>query len=338
MIKFSIIIPVYNAQNYLEDCLKSIKEQSYGNYEVIMIDDGSKDESGAICERFAATDERFNVIHTENSGVSAARNHGLDCVSGDYVKFVDADDILADGCLEELAAELIKKDWDMIEHSMYVFFSNGEIQHLEWYKENLTFDDDSKKLNAMGLLFSSYKLGSMCTKVINSKYFNGSVSKLRFREGMIFVEDQLMAAQLFDASEKVYFVNREYYGYRKGNNESATGKFNPQKRGDIKFLLKYLDGMIEKYFKNDERMLKAYSDRKLDNIVSDLSYLPYYVNCNSSEEKKYIKEYCKDEYFGSVFKDRKAGDGFKYKLFKWLMRFKCYNLVRLMLGLRKRIS
>ena len=88
----SVIIPVYNVEKYLHRCLDSVIEQTYKNLEVILIDDGSTDHSGEICDDYAAKDVRIHVIHQENQGVSAARNKGLDNVKGEYITFVDSDD------------------------------------------------------------------------------------------------------------------------------------------------------------------------------------------------------------------------------------------------------
>ena len=96
----SVIVPVYNAEKYLADCVQSIISQTYRNLEIILVDDGSKDSSGSICDSFAEKDSRIKVIHQENAGVSAARNHGLDECHGEYVSFVDSDDYYSTNLFE----------------------------------------------------------------------------------------------------------------------------------------------------------------------------------------------------------------------------------------------
>ena len=98
----TIIIAVYNAEKYVEDCLKSISNQTYTNFECIVIDDGSKDESGIICDKFAEKDSRFIIKHIENQGVSVARNTGLSMAKGDYITIVDSDDAIDEDMLEVL--------------------------------------------------------------------------------------------------------------------------------------------------------------------------------------------------------------------------------------------
>lgn len=105
----SIVIPIYNAEKYLEECLNSIKNQTYKNFEVIMVNDGSKDDSETICKRFSEDDTRFRYLKKENGGVSSARNLGLDNVEGDYITFIDADDWIDENHLELLINSIKKK-------------------------------------------------------------------------------------------------------------------------------------------------------------------------------------------------------------------------------------
>ena len=95
MDKISVIIPVYNVQDYLEECVNSILAQTYTNLEIILVDDGSKDNSGQLCDAFSKRDSRVKVIHKENGGVSTARNAGIESATGEYIAFVDADDYIA---------------------------------------------------------------------------------------------------------------------------------------------------------------------------------------------------------------------------------------------------
>ena len=110
----SVIIPVYNAELTLEQCVNSIKEQSFSDYEVILIDDGSKDKSGELCDIYAGEDKRFKVIHTENHGVSTARNSGLEIVAGKYVMFVDSDDSIYGDFFEQYVRYIEENQKDVV--------------------------------------------------------------------------------------------------------------------------------------------------------------------------------------------------------------------------------
>ncbi len=120
----SFIIPVYKVEPYLRQCLDSIIKQDFENYEVLMVDDGSLDNSPAICDEYAAIDRRFRVFHKENGGVSSARNLGLERAKGDWIWFVDADDYITDAALQ-IIAEATKLSCDTIFHGLVILYEDG---------------------------------------------------------------------------------------------------------------------------------------------------------------------------------------------------------------------
>lgn len=134
-IKASIIIPVYNVEKYLKECLDSISLQTYSDWECILVDDGSKDSSGAICDSYAERDSRFVVIHKQNEGVSCARNTGLDSAKGEWVVFVDSDDIIQKNYLEELKKGT-ENNADFV-FSGYTKFQDGHIYDKVTFKPGL---------------------------------------------------------------------------------------------------------------------------------------------------------------------------------------------------------
>ena len=110
----SVIVPAYNVEKYLDSCIQSVLQQTYHNWELILIDDGSKDESGSIADQYKQTEDRIRVVHQQNAGVSAARNQGLDMVTGNYVMFLDADDELTTDCLDKLLKTAIENHADIV--------------------------------------------------------------------------------------------------------------------------------------------------------------------------------------------------------------------------------
>ena len=128
----SIVIPIYNAEKYLEECLNSIKSQTYKNFEVIMVNDGSKDDSETICMNFLRSDSRFRYLKKANGGVSSARNLGLDNVKGDYITFIDADDWVDENYLD-LLITTVKKNHSDIVVSSYKQFNNIDVFYLRAY-------------------------------------------------------------------------------------------------------------------------------------------------------------------------------------------------------------
>ena len=118
--KISIVVPVYQASQYLNDCLDSLAKQTYKNIEVILVDDGSQDESGNICDYIVDKDHRFKVVHQENQGVSTARNNGLKICTGEYIMFVDSDDWLEPCCCESALKKIHESKSDICFFEMYV--------------------------------------------------------------------------------------------------------------------------------------------------------------------------------------------------------------------------
>ena len=110
----SVIVPVYNVEKYLPRCIESILRQTYPHFELILVDDGSLNKSGAICDRYAKKDARVKVIHKENAGISTARNAGVDMAQGEYISFVDSDDWVREDYLEKLLTPMLQYDVQMV--------------------------------------------------------------------------------------------------------------------------------------------------------------------------------------------------------------------------------
>ena len=127
--RISIIIPVYNAEDYLARCLDSIFEQSFASYEVILVDDGSTDSSPLICERYSSTDPRFRTVHKQNGGVGSARNAGMNLAKGEYLMFVDADDALLPDALEMVMENVSGEDLVVGSYTAFVAGVPGKENH-----------------------------------------------------------------------------------------------------------------------------------------------------------------------------------------------------------------
>ena len=126
----SIIVPVYNVENKIRRCLDCLVNQSYKNIEIILVNDGSTDDSGAICDRYAAGDERVRVIHKKNGGVSSARNRGLDEASGLYIMFVDSDDYIEKNACEVMIDAIEKYGVDLIVASYNTVYNGKVMRHI----------------------------------------------------------------------------------------------------------------------------------------------------------------------------------------------------------------
>ena len=150
----SIIVPVYNVEKYLRHCLDSLLNQTYKNIEVVMVDDGSKDSSGKICDEYAKKHKNFYVIHKENAGLGMARNTGLEYIHGRYVTFLDSDDLLEKNCIEGLYIGIVNYNADMCKGGFKRFLDSGEIISERKYR-NEQFKGDNARLELLPRMIGS---------------------------------------------------------------------------------------------------------------------------------------------------------------------------------------
>lgn len=207
----SVVVPVYNVEKYLERCVKSIIEQTYMNLEIILVDDGSTDESGTICDRNAARDNRIKVIHQFNGGLSDARNKGISVASGKYICFVDSDDWLNKDAISRMHYLAYTSDADIVDFG-YFICDDSSSEPFNYHREDCRIVD---KEEALILLAEDIKIHSFTwSKFYKSELF----SDIRFPKGETY-EDIKTTYRLFLKASKIYFSNEILYFYyqRKGS-------------------------------------------------------------------------------------------------------------------------
>lgn len=222
----SVIVPVYNVENYLEQCVESILHQTYENLEIILVDDGSTDQSGKLCDLYREKDSRIQVIHKENGGLSSARNAALDRMHGKYVSFVDGDDYISVQMLEVLYKGIEKYHARAAVCNM-VLFEDGEKHGLQSYFNRVdSFSDDRRTIIRKALTSSQ----SVCNKLFQSELFRS----LRFPEGRIAEDGYVSYDLLWMAKRVSYHVFGGYYYRQKRKGSIVTEKFRSR---DIDILL-----------------------------------------------------------------------------------------------------
>ncbi len=205
--RLSIIIPVYNAEEYLDRCLDSVFEQSFPSYEVILVDDGSTDSSPLICDRYSATDPRFRTIHKENGGVSSARNAGMNLAKGEYLMFVDSDDALLPDALDRMMEGVADED---IILGGYTAFIGGvpsrEVLPLKLRsyrgEEMVCFFEDNIRRNC-----------EMLDAPWSKMYRRKTVGDLRFCEDLSYAEDKLFVFSFMAKCQSAHTCDVPVYGY-----------------------------------------------------------------------------------------------------------------------------
>lgn len=217
----SIIIPVYNVEKYLSECLNSIFAQTYTDYEVILVDDGSPDKSGAICDEYAQKDCRIRVIHQKNAGVSVARNNGINQARGEWITFVDSDDWLDESFL---ASFNLKADIDIsVTGLRYVRYpERTTMKTWDFEEKDIVLSRDFEVIAKNNLL----EYGTVCCKAykkqVLDKYF------IRFDKNISFHEDHLLLLQYLQHIDKVSMHKAVGYNYRINYFEqSLSNKIHP---------------------------------------------------------------------------------------------------------------
>jgi glycosyltransferase involved in cell wall biosynthesis len=215
----SIIVPVYNAQNYIEKCVNSIISQSYKNIEIILVDDGSTDRSPLILDNYAKLDSRIRVIHKTNGGVSDTRNCGLDAAKGDYIGFIDADDWVDVKMYENLHNYLSIHEADISCCSYYNEFENYTTKTINFRKDRIFNRNES---------LTNFLEGSFGRAVWN-KLFRKSILKHRFDTGMSVGEDSYFFYQAIKNSDKMVFISKPLYHYVLRSGSATHVKLNESK-------------------------------------------------------------------------------------------------------------
>ena len=257
--ELSIIVPVYNVESFLPECLDSILHQPYKNYELILVDDGSTDNSSIICDEYTKRDNRVRVIHKQNGGLSSARNAGLDICRGKYISFIDSDDYL-DGDIYTEAIEKMENDAeiDVVWLNYYSIYEDGRKEIHQNTKDYYVKKSDNSSLYQ----FVNNEAFAWL-KIYRSRVFGG----IRYPEGRI-LEDLYIVPDLFDVVNKIYVSKIGFIAYRQRSGSISHKRHTSNMIGDIASsyarILKLLENHDRKMY---IRSLATYSSGYLNTFV-----------------------------------------------------------------------
>lgn len=222
----SVIVPVYNVEKYLERCVKSIAAQTYKDLEILLIDDGSTDKSGKMCDDFQQTDSRIKAFHKQNGGLSDARNYGIEHSAGEFISFVDSDDYIDEKMLETLHRLITENDADLAVCSAMDVFEGKEVTQVK----------EIKKFNLNKVESYKYMLrGDGIPSACNKLYKRQTVGDVRFPVGKLY-EDGFFTPQILKKVEKTAVTSKPmYYYFRRA--DSITTK--PFRKGDLDVIEAY---------------------------------------------------------------------------------------------------
>ena len=291
--KISIIVPVYNVEKYITECIDSILAQTHKDWELILVDDGSIDNSGKICDEYAIKDSRIKVIHKENGGLSSARNAGLDVAKGEYITFSDSDDFISFDTIEEnIKIFKSNSNIDIVQYPVYYKYGSKDV-----YRNNIPMQiiKGEKELWEFYFKFGCY---IVCDKIYKRYIFNN----IRFPIGLFF-EDTYIIPDIFKIANEMFISTKGcyYYRYREGSiiNRPITYKYINDKiilfnklynetkgiEDILKYRINFLIMIINNYI-YAKQILSNYNFKRLchNNKIkynAPLQHITYITNINS---------------------------------------------------------
>lgn len=273
----TIIIPVYNTEKYLARCIESIKRQTYTNWELLLIDDGSTDGSGEICDSYQRKDNRIRVVHNKNYGPAFSRADGIAKAEGNLIMFVDSDDWLDENMLQMMWEQLTVTKCNMV----CCFFKNiddkGKVKHTQLFKEDY-IDCYTAEECMYQMHHTRYLTGSPCTKLYRKELFAG----LDFCKDVTIGEDYAMIIQLSQKAQRVRIISKElYYRYVRRGSISHGGYTDRHKKA------------FDNYMQIREQLMGKYPSLKSDIIAFHTEY-----------EMAVITAMCRNDCYDSVVIDK----------------------------------
>lgn len=285
--KISVIIPAYNIAPYIERCVDSVLKQSYNNFEILLVDDGSTDGTSEICDKLAQTDNRIIVFHKKNGGVSSARNLALENITGDFVSIIDGDDWIEPQLFTDAVNTLKQHNAQVF---MYEYFVDKE--------STATYHSvDPKHYGALNNETAVEKTISPVNRFLWSKIFDAKlIGETRFDENIILGEDTLFIEEIIYKSEKVYYSSAPYYHYAIRENSACTSEFNIKKMSGLVAYDKILKICDNAGFNN----AKDFATEAIIELAISL--------CRQAQKSKYktqayknSKKYIKSLFFSAIF-------------------------------------
>ncbi|WP_330949215.1 glycosyltransferase family 2 protein [Virgibacillus sp. MG-45] len=280
----SIIVPVYNAEQQLTHCITSILQQTYPHIEIILVDDGSTDNSLKICYSFSRLDPRVIVIHQANAGPSTARNNGIKKASGDYIQFVDADDYIDRDMTETLIKHIssdtpfvicgyrsLQKGKRSLMHTNYIPPLDGSFSKAEF-------------LQQFGMLYTKLLLHSPCNKLYQTR--NLKSSAIQFQKGLQRGEDLLFNLDYIRTCEAMYLISKPLYNYVISQDDTLSRSFNNSLMDNQKYLYSCVKQFLIEHQVFHGANKKYVEQSYMNSIVKCLNNVFHPASNYSTEEKK----------------------------------------------------
>lgn len=319
--KVSIIIPVFNAEGFLNRCINSVLSQCYKNYELILVDDGSTDKSGIICDAYAKSDNRIKVFHKNNGGVSSARNWGIDHAQGEYIIFIDSDDYV----LPDYISNLMKYNSDLNVSGLTYRRKHGKEEH------HTPIESTNISKPSIGLLIPTleymYLLNGPCQKRFTHKILDQY--NIRFDTTISSGEDTIFVLNYITKINSISSISQSNYIYNLCDNGISLSKKRPISYNISYFANKmyFLRKQIAKEFHITNTKYINFIRNTYQSYLYSSIYTLYYNNIEKNERIAFIKELCieSDIFYTRLFSNIK---NFVTTL---LLKLHLYNLLDILL-------
>lgn len=257
----SVIVPVYNVENYVKKCVWSIQKQTYANLEIILVDDGSTDSSGVICDELRASDERIKVIHKKNGGLSDARNIGIENATGEFLNFVDSDDYLSAECIDTLYKLISKYNADISVVRLYKTYTRECNEKSAYEKVKMYTKQDAIR----EMLYARDFTASACAKLYKRELFES----IRFPYGKLS-EDVFTIYDVINQAEQIVYSNKIGYYYYTRPGSIINSKFSSRQMDVVEALAILSKNIpLERY-----NLIEAYASQMLECTLTLLDQDP----------------------------------------------------------------
>ena len=281
-IRLSIIVPIYRVEKYLKRCIDSILNQKFRDFELILVNDGSPDSCGDICDEYSKNDTRIKVIHKKNGGLSSARNAGIEIAQGEYIGFVDSDDWINEDMYEVLYSIGLNNDLDIVECTYSKVFNTENLYDCKNEYDLIILDN----ISAIEALYKDTFYGSVVSW--NKIYRKNLFKDIRFPLGKIN-EDQFTTYKLYYNCNKIGFINRDLYYYYQSVNSITRSSFTVKKLDVLQALE---EARIFFQINNLKNLILRH-----DTLYSDV-LIKYYLLLSNEDKSNLIKRDIKTKYNG----------------------------------------
>ena len=288
-LKYSVIIPVYNVEKYIDRCLKSILSQNYDDLEIIVIDNGSTDRSGSVCDSYANEYANISVYHIENHGVGPARNFGLSKAKGEFICFVDADDYLVGNLFSDVENQL-DSQLDLLVFSYYNSIEKN-LSEIDRSAKILPSEGKKDKSDFIAL-FQELCLTDMMYTVWNKIYRREFLEEHQIVfESYELGEDVRFNLNVYQHVNAVFLVKSGYYVYISGRVDSAMGQYNPNRMNYQLEELGKVDQLMTSWNIHDEQFVDQIKSRILMSNIQNISAQKIPLPL----KRQYVEELCKNK-------------------------------------------